>query len=199
MLSGCTCASRSAIDTAISASRAPCHTVLLGTAPAVSQPRDGQALLRTGIIKKVALRIQVQRHSSSPTGLSGGSAKPIFDHAHDMSAERQGEHGLVLRRWSSNLPYRSRREEYRFAAGELEEVRRRDQAAAFGEAAPPERKSMTGAPLRPRRRQSPSAAAPSRPLPRTDETPERFGRPDVVPLAPDWGSQSGIPRGRGSG
>src|SRR5208282_3723034 len=36
-----------------------------------------------------------------PTGLSGGCAKPIFDHAHEKSAKRQGECGLWLRPWSS--------------------------------------------------------------------------------------------------
>jgi hypothetical protein len=29
-------------------------------------------------------------------GLSGGCAKPIFDHAHEKSAKRQGEWGLML-------------------------------------------------------------------------------------------------------
>ena len=61
----------------------------------------------------MARSIQIQRHSSSPTGLSGGCAKPIFDHGHVKSAKRQGERGLMLRLWSSNLPYRSRREEFR--------------------------------------------------------------------------------------
>jgi hypothetical protein len=76
-------------------------------------PAARQALLRTGIIKKVARSIQIQRHSSSPTGLSGGCAKPIFDHGHEKSAKRQGERGLMLRLWSSNPLYRSRREEFR--------------------------------------------------------------------------------------
>ena len=58
--------------------------------------------LRVGIIKKVARSIQIQRHSSSPTGLSGGCAKPIFDHAHEKSAKRQGERDLML---SLRLPY----------------------------------------------------------------------------------------------
>jgi hypothetical protein len=43
----------------------------------------------------------IQRHSSSPTGLSGGCAKPIFDHAHKKSAKRQGERRLMLRPWSA--------------------------------------------------------------------------------------------------
>ena len=51
--------------------------------------------LRVGIIKKVARSIQIQRHSSSPTRLSGGFAKPIVDHAHEKSAKRQGERGAV--------------------------------------------------------------------------------------------------------
>ena len=46
-------------------------------------------------------------------GLAGGCAKPIFDHAHEKSAKRQGDRGLMLRPLSSNLPYRSRREELR--------------------------------------------------------------------------------------
>src|SRR5437588_10004904 len=41
--------------------------------------------------KKSGAEHLIQRHSSSPTGLSGGCAKPIFDHAHEKSAKRQGE------------------------------------------------------------------------------------------------------------
>jgi hypothetical protein len=63
--------------------------------------------------KKSGAEHSIQRHSSSPTGLSGGCAKPIFDHAHEKSAKRQGDRGLMLRPSSSNLPYRSRREELR--------------------------------------------------------------------------------------
>ena len=63
--------------------------------------------------KKSGAEHSIQRHSSSPTGLSGGCAKPIFDHAHEKSAKRQGDRGLMLRPLSSNLPYRSRREELR--------------------------------------------------------------------------------------
>jgi hypothetical protein len=55
--------------------------------------------------KKSGADYSIQRHSSSPTGLSGGCAKPIFDHAHEKSAKRQGERGLMLRPLSSNLPY----------------------------------------------------------------------------------------------
>ena len=47
--------------------------------------------------KKSGAEHSIQRHSSSPTGLSGGCAKPIFDHAHEKSAKRQGDRGLMLR------------------------------------------------------------------------------------------------------
>src|SRR5260370_32305804 len=73
----------------------------------------GQSLLRAGIIKKSGAEHSIQRHSSSPTGLSGGCAKPIVDHAYERSAKRQAERGLMLRPLSSNLPYRSRSEELR--------------------------------------------------------------------------------------
>ena len=39
----------------------------------------------------MARSIKIQRHSSSPTGLSRGCAKPIVDHAREKSAKRQGE------------------------------------------------------------------------------------------------------------
>ena len=75
----------------------------LPRAPAVSQPRGGPSpILRAGIIKKSGAEHSIQRHSSSPTGLSGGCAKPIFDHAHEKSAKRQGERDLML---SLRLPY----------------------------------------------------------------------------------------------
>ena len=96
-----------------SASRAPCHTVLLGAAPAVFQPRGGPSNPKSWHHKKSGAEHSIQRHSSSPTGLSGGCAKPIFDHAHERSAKRQGERGLILCPLSSNLPYRSRRVELR--------------------------------------------------------------------------------------
>ena len=96
-----------------SASRAPCHTVLLGAAPAVFQPRGGPSTRKSWHHKKSGAEHSIQRHSSSPTGLSGGCAKPIFDHAHERSAKRQGERGLILCPLSSNLPYRSRRVELR--------------------------------------------------------------------------------------
>src|SRR5260370_9277133 len=67
----------------------------------------------------------IQRHSSSPAGLSGGCAKPIFDHAHERSAKRQGERGLILCPLSSNLPYRSRRVELRL------QQRRKTEEAGF--------------------------------------------------------------------
>src|ERR1700736_1669592 len=92
-----------------SASRAPCHTVLLGAAPAVFQSRGGPSNPKSWHHKKSGAEHSIQRHSSSPTGLSGGCAKPIFDHAHERSAKRQGERGLILCPLSSNLPYRSRR------------------------------------------------------------------------------------------
>jgi len=79
-----------------SASRAPCHTVLLGAAPAVFQPRGGPSNPKNWHHKKSGAEHSIQRHSSSPTGLSGGCAKPIFDHAHERSAKRQGEQGLIL-------------------------------------------------------------------------------------------------------
>src|SRR5580700_5667130 len=96
-----------------SASRAPCHTVLLAAAPAVFQPRGGPSNPKRWHHKKSGAEHSIQRHSSSPTGLSGGYAKPIFDHAHERSAKRQGEPGLILCPLSSNLPYRSRRVELR--------------------------------------------------------------------------------------
>src|ERR1700720_3029363 len=74
-----------------SASRAPCHTVLLGAAPAVFQPRGGPSNPKRWHHKKSGAEHSIQRHSSSPTDLSGGYAKPIFDHAHEKSAKRQGE------------------------------------------------------------------------------------------------------------
>src|SRR5260370_10972445 len=71
----------------------------------------------SAFLKKVARSIQIQRHSSSPTGLSGGSAKPILDIAHEKSAKRQEERDLMLRPWSSNLPNRFRQEEFRCRQG----------------------------------------------------------------------------------
>jgi hypothetical protein len=72
----------------LSASRAPSHAVLLGAAPAGSIDRLAP---KSWDQKKVARSIKIQRHSSSPTGLSGGCAKPIVDHAREKSAKRQGE------------------------------------------------------------------------------------------------------------
>ena len=87
-------------------------SALLRAAPAVSQPRGGPSpILRAGIIKKVARSIQSNATVQVLPGLAGGCAKPIFDHAHEKSAKRQGDRGLMLRPLSSNLPYRSRREE----------------------------------------------------------------------------------------
>jgi len=108
-----------------SASRAPCHTVLLGAAPAVFQPRGGPSNPKRWHHKKSGAEHSIQRHSSSPTGLSGGCAKPIFDHAHERSAKRQGERGLILCPLSSNLPYRSRRVELRL------QQRRKTEEAGF--------------------------------------------------------------------
>ena len=106
-----------------SASRAPCHTVLLGAAPAVFQSRGGPSNPKSWHHKKSGAEHSIQRHSSSPTGLSGGCAKPIFDHAHERSAKRQGERGLILCPLSSNLPYRSRRVELRLQQkGKTEEA-----------------------------------------------------------------------------
>src|SRR5438270_2522397 len=96
-----------------SASRAPCHTVLQGAAPAVFQPRGGPSNPKRWHHKKSGAEHSIQRHSLSPTGVSGGCAKPIFDHAHERSAKRQGEGGLILCPLSSNLPHRSRRVELR--------------------------------------------------------------------------------------
>ena len=79
----------------------------------LSTGRGGPSTPKNCIIKKVARSIQIQRHSSSPTGFSGRCAKPISDHAHEKAAKRQGERGLMLRTWSSNLAYRFRREEFR--------------------------------------------------------------------------------------
>ena len=93
------------------ADTAPCHTVLLGAAPAVFQPRGGPSTPKSWHHKKSGAEHSIQRHSSSPTGLSGGCAKPIFDHAHERSAKRQSERGLILCPLSSNLPYRARRVE----------------------------------------------------------------------------------------
>ena len=67
----------------------------------------------------------IQRHSSSPTRLSGGCAKPIFDHAHERSAKRQGKRGLILCPLSSNLPCRARRVELRL------QQRRKTEEAGF--------------------------------------------------------------------
>ena len=64
----------------------------------LSTGRGGPSTPKNCIIKKVARSIQIQRHSSSPTGLSGGCAKPIFDHAREKSANRQSEGGLMLPR-----------------------------------------------------------------------------------------------------
>jgi hypothetical protein len=108
-----------------SASRAPCHTVLLGAAPAVFQSRGGPSNPKSWHHKKSGAEHSIQRHSSSPTGLSGGCAKPIFDHAHERSAKRQGERGLILCPLSSNLPYRSRRVELRL------QQRRKTEEAGF--------------------------------------------------------------------
>ena len=107
------------------ADTAPCHTVLLGAAPAVFQPRGGPSNLKSWHHKKSGAEHSIQRHSSSPTGLSGGCAKPIFDHAHERSAKRQGERGLILCPLSSNLPYRSRRVELRL------QQRRKTEEAGF--------------------------------------------------------------------
>jgi hypothetical protein len=60
--------------------------------------------------KKVARSIQSNATVQVLPGLAGGCAKPIFDHAHEKSAKRQGDRGLMLRPLSSDLPYRSRRE-----------------------------------------------------------------------------------------
>jgi hypothetical protein len=46
--------------------------VLLGAAPAVSQPIAWPSTPKNWHQKKVARSIEIQRHSSSPTGLSGG-------------------------------------------------------------------------------------------------------------------------------
>jgi hypothetical protein len=58
-----------------SASRAPCHTVLLAAAPAVFQPR-GQALPKVGIIKKVARSIQSNATVQVLPGLAGDVPSP---------------------------------------------------------------------------------------------------------------------------
>src|ERR1700736_2618076 len=58
-----------------SASRAPCHTVLLGAAPAVFQPR-GQAIPKVGIIKKVARSIQSNATVQVLPGLAGDVPSP---------------------------------------------------------------------------------------------------------------------------
>ena len=97
----------------------------LGAAPAVFQPRGGPSNLKSWHHKKSGAEHSIQRHSSSPTGLSGGCAKPIFDHAHERSAKRQGERGLILCPLSSNLPYRSRRVELRL------QQRRKTEEAGF--------------------------------------------------------------------
>ena len=103
------------------ASSAP---VLLGAAPAVFNREVGQAI-PSWHHKKSGAEHSIQRHSSSPTGLSGGCAKPIFDHAHERSAKRQGERGLILCPLSSNLPYRARRVELRL------QQRRKTEEAGF--------------------------------------------------------------------
>src|SRR5258706_14285022 len=97
----------------------------LGAAPAVFQPRGGPSTPKSWHHKKSGAEHSIQRHSSSPTGLSGGCAKPIFDHAHERSAKRQGERGLILCPLSSNLPYRSRRVELRL------QQRRKTEEAGF--------------------------------------------------------------------
>jgi hypothetical protein len=94
-------------------------------APAVFQPRGGPSTPTSWHHKKSGAEHSFQRHSSSPTGLSGGCAKPIFDHAHERSAKRQGERGLILCPLSNNLPYRSRRVELRF------QQRRKTEEAGF--------------------------------------------------------------------
>src|ERR1700737_3528375 len=58
-----------------SASRAPCHTVLLGAASAVFQPR-GQAIPKVGIIKKVARSIQSNATVQVLPGLAGDVPSP---------------------------------------------------------------------------------------------------------------------------
>src|SRR5580692_3137273 len=113
-----------------SASRAPRHTVLLGAAPAVFQPRGGPSNPKSWHHKKSGAEHSIQRHSSSPTGLSGACAKPIFDHAHTRSAKRQGERGLIVCPLSSNLPYRSQRMELRL------QQRRKTEEAGFELSAP---------------------------------------------------------------
>ena len=99
--------------------------MLLAAAPAVFQPRGGPSNPKRWHHKKSGAEHSIQRHSSSPTGLSGGCAKPIFDHAHERSAKRQGERGLILCPLSSNLPYRSRRVELRL------QQRRKTEEAGF--------------------------------------------------------------------
>jgi len=98
---------------------------LLSAAPAVFQPRGGPSNPKSWHHKKSGAEHSIQRHSSSPTGLSGGCAKPIFDHAHERSAKRQGERGLILCPLSSNLPYRARRVELRL------QQRRKTEEAGF--------------------------------------------------------------------
>jgi hypothetical protein len=80
----CTLLSRSPAARPANAPKSPPS---LGAPPAVLNRYVGQHH------KKVTRSIQIQRHSSSPTGLSGGCAKPIFDHAREKSANRQGERG----------------------------------------------------------------------------------------------------------
>jgi hypothetical protein len=99
--------------------------VLLGAAPAAFQPRGGPSTPKSWHYKKSGAEHSIQRHSSSPIGLSGGCAKPIFDHAHERSAKRQGERGLILCPLSSNLPYRARRVELRL------QRRRKTEEAGF--------------------------------------------------------------------
>jgi hypothetical protein len=48
---------------------------------------------KSAIIKKVARSIQNPTPQFKSYGLSRGCAKPIFDHAHEKSAKRQGEWG----------------------------------------------------------------------------------------------------------
>ena len=108
-----------------SETRASASCILLGAASAVFQPRGGPSNLKSWHHKKSGAEHSIQRHSSSPTGLSGGCAKPIFDHAHERSAKRQGERGLILCPLSSNLPYRARRVELRL------QQRRKTEEAGF--------------------------------------------------------------------
>src|SRR5204863_6313419 len=75
--------------------------------------------------QSLALRKLCDAGSNRRSRVSGGCAKPIFDHAHERSAKRQGKRGLILCPLSSNLPCRARRVELRL------QQRRKTEEAGF--------------------------------------------------------------------